>query len=309
MSSVPVRKRLRRICRRVGIDATTALGIDARTREAEVRDMRARRTQIVRVLFLHHTPAEEAQRFREQLAFLRHHFNVIDFEMFKRVCAGTAALPDERPAAMLTFDDGIASNYEVAAPLLEEAGMRGVFFVVPHFSMRTGDAARAFYLERIRNRAPGLTAMTPAQIRELAERGHTIGNHTLTHARLSISPAAEYEAEILQSAEIIESWIDRPVEAFSWPLLWNAITPAAYELIVGRHPYCFTPCSGRMDLQIDSPALVWRTSVESSYDLSEFKFKCSRLADYISSRRRRRLAELLGRSGAVPVSRAVRRAA
>ena len=143
MSGVPVRKRLRRICRRVGIDATTALGIDARTREAEVRDMRERKTQIVRVLFLHHTPAEEAQRFREQLAFLRDHFNVIDFEMFKNLCAGTAALTDERPAAMLTFDDGITSNYDVAAPLLEQAGMRGLFFVVPQFSMRSGDAARS----------------------------------------------------------------------------------------------------------------------------------------------------------------------
>ena len=309
MSGVPVRKRLRRICRRVGIDATTALGIDARTREAEVRDMRERKTQIVRVLFLHHTPAEEAQRFREQLAFLREHFNVIDFEMFKSLCAGTAALTDERPAAMLTFDDGITSNYDVAAPLLEEAGMRGLFFVVPQFSMRSGDAARAFYLERIRNRAPGLTAMSPAQIRELAERGHTIGNHTLTHARLSISPAAEYEAEILQSAEIIESWIDRRVEAFSWPLLWNAITPAAYDMIIRRHPYCFTPCSGRWDRQVDSPALVWRTSVESSYDLSEFRFKCSRLADYISSMRRRRLTELLSGGGTVAVSRVARRAA
>lgn len=308
MTGVPVRKRLRRFGRRVGIDAATALGIDARTRAAEIRHMRARTTQIVRVLFLHHTPAEEAQRFREQLAFLRDHFTVIDFDTFKRLCAGTATVPDDRPAAMLTFDDGMASNYEVAAPLLEEAGMRGLFFVVPHFSMRRGDAARAFYLERIRNRAPGLTAMSPAQIRELAERGHTIGNHTLTHARLSISPAAEYEAEILQSADIIESWIDRRVEAFSWPLLWNAITPAAYRMIVGRHPFCFTPCSGRMDLQIDSPALVWRTSVESSYDLSEFRFKCSPLADYISSSRRRRLAALLGPRGGT-LSRVARCAA
>ena len=193
--------------------------------------------------FFHDTPAAETQRFRDQLSWLRDHFNVIDFPTFTRLCDGSTALQDGRPAALLTFDDGLVSNYEMAAPVLEEAGMRGLFFVVPHFSMRSGADARAFYVERIRNRPPGLTAMTPAQIRDLADRGHAIGNHTLTHARLSISPEGEYEAEILKSAEIVESWIGRKVEAFSWPLLWNAITPRAYRMIVERHPYCFTPCS------------------------------------------------------------------
>jgi peptidoglycan/xylan/chitin deacetylase (PgdA/CDA1 family) len=309
MNGTALRKRLRRIGRRIGIDATIALGIDAQTRAAERRDVRLHGAQIIRVLFFHHTPAEETQRFRDQLSWLRDHFNVIDFPTFTRLCDGSTMLQDGRPAALLTFDDGLVSNYEMAAPVLEEAGMRGLFFVVPQFSMRSGADARAFYVERVRNRPPGLTAMTPAQIRELADRGHTIGNHTLTHARLSTSPEAEYEAEILSSADIIESWIGRRVDAFSWPLLWNAITPRAYRMIVQRHPYCFTPCSGRMDMRIDSPALVWRTSVETSYDLAEFRFKCSRLADHISARRRRRLVHLLGMGLDEAVSRSARRAA
>jgi peptidoglycan/xylan/chitin deacetylase (PgdA/CDA1 family) len=309
MSATPLRKRLRRLGRRIGINAATALGIDAQTRAAERRDVRVHGAQIVRVLFFHDSPVADTQRFRDQLSWLRDQFNVIDFPTFTRLCEGSTVLQDGRPAALLTFDDGMVSNYEMAAPILEDAGMRGLFFVVPHFSMRSGADARAFYVERIRNRPPGLTAMTPAQIRELADRGHTIGNHTLTHARLSISPEAEYEAEILSSADIIESWIGRKVEAFSWPLLWNAIRPRAYRMIVERHPYCFTPCSGRMDLRVDSPALVWRTSVETSYDLAEFRFKCSRLADHISARRRRRLVQLLGASLGDAVSRSARRAA
>jgi peptidoglycan/xylan/chitin deacetylase (PgdA/CDA1 family) len=309
VSAPTLRKRLRRLGRRLGIDAATTLGFDARTRASERRDMSNDGAQIVRVLFFHDSPAADTQRFRDQLSWLRDEFNVIDFPTFTRLCDGSTTLQDGRPAVLLTFDDGMVSNYEMAAPVLEDAGMRGVFFVVPHFSMRSGADARAFYVERIRNRPPGLTAMTPAQIRDLADRGHSIGNHTLTHARLSVSPAAEYEAEILSSAEIIESWIGRPVDAFSWPLLWNAITPRAYRMIVERHPYCFTPCSGRMDLRVDSPALVWRTSVETSYDLAEFRFKLSRLADHISARRRRRLVQLLGTSLDDAVSRFARRAA
>jgi len=293
VTATMLRKRLRRVGRRIGIDAATAIGLDSQTRGAERRDMRRTGAQIVRVLFFHDSPAADGCRFKDQLSWLSEHFNVIDFDTFKRLCDGAAVLEDGRPAAMLTFDDGMASNYEMAAPLLEDAGMRGVFFVVPHFSMRTGDAARAFYVERIRNRPPGLTAMSPEQIRELADRGHTIGNHTLTHARLSATPPSEYESEILTSADIIESWIGRPVEAFSWPFVWNGITPEAYRVILSRHRYCFTPCSGRVDLRVDSPALVWRTSVETSYDLSEFRFKCSRLPDHVAARRRAHLQSML----------------
>jgi peptidoglycan/xylan/chitin deacetylase (PgdA/CDA1 family) len=284
---------VRRLGRRLVSAGVTALGLDELTRSRERSEMRRRRTQVVRVLFLHESPEAHAERLRRHLSWLREHFNVIDFDRFKRLFEGSLVLEDDRPAALLTFDDGLATNYEIAAPILENAGMRGMFFVVPGFSVRTGDDARRFYLERIRDRRPPLTPMTPEQIRDLSARGHTIGNHTLSHARLSDIPEAEYQREIVESAAIIESWIGRPVEAFSWPLAWNAITSAAHRLACQRHPYCFTPCSGRTDIQTDSPRLIWRTSVEAFYDSAEFRFKCSGLADQVSAGRRRQLARML----------------
>lgn len=301
MTRTPLRKTLRRMGRRAGITASVALGLDELSRSSERQEMQRRTRPFVRVLFLHETPPETAGRFREQLAFLRDRFNVIDFAMFKQLFEGSATLPDDRPAAMVTFDDGMASNYEVAAPLLEAAGMRGVFFVIPHFSMCDDAAAREFYVNRIRARRPGLTAMRPEHIRDLARRGHTIGNHTLTHARLSETPDWRWETEILESASIIESWIERPVEAFSWPFRWDAITAGAHRVAISRHPYCFSPCSGRVDLETDSPTLVWRTSVESSYDMAEYRFKCSTVADRISAGLRRRVVRSLGANTAASV--------
>lgn len=292
-----LRKSLRRLGRRLAIDAVTAIGMDTLARARERDEAGRGRSPIVRVLFLHESPQAHAAVLRRHLSWLRDHFNVIDFETFKRLLGGSPVPDDDRASVLLTFDDGLASNYDVAAPLLEAAGMRGVFFVVPGFSMLAGDEGRRFYLERIRNRRPGLTAMTPQQIRELAARGHTIGNHTFSHARLSETPAAQYEREIVKSAEIIESWIGRPVEAFSWPLVWDAITLDAHRMACRRHPYCFTPCSGRVNVRTDSSALIWRTSVEAAYDDAELRFKCSTLADAVSTRRRRRLeARLLGPS-------------
>lgn len=288
-----LRRSFRKLGRRLVIDGVTAVGLDGLTRSRECREIRSRRTQLVRVLFLHESPPAHAGGLRRQLSWLLDHFDLIDFETFKRLFQRPREFQGGRPAALLTFDDGLASNYDIAAPILEDAGVRGVFFVVPRFSACTPDEARRFYAEHIRGNRPPLSPMTPDQIRDLSARGHTIGNHTLSHARLSDIPEAEYEREILESAAIIESWTGRPVEAFAWPLMWNAITPAAHRLACRRHPYVFTPCSGRTDVQTDSPHLIWRTSVEASYDAAEFTFKCSGLADQISAGRRRHLVRML----------------
>ena len=65
----------------------------------------------------------------------------------------------------LTFDDGVASHL-VAADLLEERGLRGTFYVPSGFVGKKG------YLRW-------------DDVRALASRGHEIGGHTASHARLT----------------------------------------------------------------------------------------------------------------------------
>lgn len=63
-------------------------------------------------------------------------------------------------AISLTFDDGIPSQLRVALPMLEDAGLRATYYLCPG-----GDS----WPERL------------APWRELAQRGHEIGNHSLSH--------------------------------------------------------------------------------------------------------------------------------
>ncbi|HCL92065.1 MAG TPA: hypothetical protein DIC50_04685 [Verrucomicrobia subdivision 3 bacterium] len=60
----------------------------------------------------------------------------------------------------LTFDDSVDSHLDLAAPLLEQLGVRGTFFVYLGSHSFTH-----------RNR----------QWRRLALRGHELGNHTIFH--------------------------------------------------------------------------------------------------------------------------------
>src|SRR6185436_11928918 len=70
--------------------------------------------------------------------------------------------PEGRTPLFITFDDGGISAFTTIAPMLEDAGWRGLFFVT------AGCVAQRSF-------------MTPDQIRELHSRGHIIGSHSLSH--------------------------------------------------------------------------------------------------------------------------------
>lgn len=284
----------RSLARRMIIDAMTLTGTDARHRGRLLREPGAGRC--VRIALGHATPKSGMDAFRRQIEWASKHFEIIDFARFKTLCTDpNAAL--RKPGLLFTFDDGLLSNAEVGATVLEEFGARGVFFVVPGFSALSGAAARAFFRERIQgNAAIDDLPMTPAHMRELADRGHTIGNHTRTHTRLSQTPESELHDEIVGSAAVIEDWIGRPVETFAWTFAWDAITPRAYEMIRARHAYCFSPCPGLVRIDSNTPKLVWRTNVEAFADLRLSRFMCSGLGDVAWASRRTQLAAMLGQN-------------
>jgi peptidoglycan/xylan/chitin deacetylase (PgdA/CDA1 family) len=147
--------------------------------------------------------------------------------------------------------------------------------------------------------------MTPQQVADLASRGHAIGNHTLSHARLSTLGPEEARSEVLSAAELIRSWISVPVEAFAWTFSWDSISPYAWKLITAHHRFCFSPCPGVTRVQMSSQHLIWRTNVEAHYSPAEYRFMYSGLPHAIWVGKRRKLRTLLDDSqrNQAPVSR------
>src|SRR5690349_8800424 len=144
---------MRTLAKNAAMTAMTAIGADARARRRTQREMRERGTAFVRVALMHASDAASADAFRQQLLWVKQHFDLIDFPTFKQLFADkSAAAKLSRPAVLITFDDGLANNYEIAAPLLEEMGTRGVFFVVPDFARREGADAKAFFESRVQGR-------------------------------------------------------------------------------------------------------------------------------------------------------------
>lgn len=87
----------------------------------------------------------------------------------------------ERGIVSFTFDDFPASALHAGAPILEEAGWRGTYYVA------TGILGT--------QSACGLVA-SDEEVRDCAGRGHEIGNHSISHCDLTSVDSASVRREI-----------------------------------------------------------------------------------------------------------------
>jgi peptidoglycan/xylan/chitin deacetylase (PgdA/CDA1 family) len=251
------------------------------------------------IIGVHETPLAFESQFRDQLKWASQHFTIATLETFAKLW-NDPPLQTTKPLLLFTFDDGRESNYTVAAPLLESFGGRGVFFVVPAFAECSADKSLSFYRTNINpDSRPGdeqwedWRPMNPAQIADLAARGHAVGNHTLTHQRLAGLSPGKLEQEIGDSTRKLASWTQKPVDAFAWTFGWDAVDANAWEVIRRYHRFCFAPCAGIIDRRYDTPSLLWRREIEVKYSAPEYRFLYSGLVDPWWGTRRKRLRKML----------------
>jgi hypothetical protein len=130
-------------------------------------------------------------------------------------------VPDELGSLFysLTFDDGHASDYIEAFPVLAELGLRGTFFVVPTLVDTPGH-------------------VTWQQLREMVAGGMEIGSHSLTHPFVDRLDRAGLEREFGESKVIIESRLGAPVRAASLPRGWAPPGVEAVLRDLGYRVFC-----------------------------------------------------------------------
>jgi peptidoglycan/xylan/chitin deacetylase (PgdA/CDA1 family) len=70
-----------------------------------------------------------ADRFNDQMSYLKRHLSPVTLEEALSFIDGTLKKSDHRCRVMITFDDGYLDNYKIAYPILRSHGMQGVFFL------------------------------------------------------------------------------------------------------------------------------------------------------------------------------------
>lgn len=127
----------------------------------------------------------------------------------------------------LTFDDGYASVYRVAFPLLQKYDWSAVVFIAPGASVPVQDVTclPSLYQREM---------LCWREMREMRAHGIVFGAHTLTHCDLTRVALADAEQEIAESGKTIARALDAPCNLFAYPFgRYNArvreITAAHYD--------------------------------------------------------------------------------
>jgi len=203
-----------------------------------------RATASLRVLIYHDIPPAEHGWFAAQLRWLKRSWNFVSPPEFAALLTGEESIRGRH--VLLTFDDGFASNRQVAEQILNPMGIRAVFFVVSDFvDLRDREEAQHFIAHGWNpgvppERVPShLYNMGWSDLEALLEQGHTVGGHSRTHARLSeIHAEAALEREIISGANRLERQLGLRVEHFAFPY-GDIASISAQALTVARRRFRF----------------------------------------------------------------------
>ena len=120
---------------------------------------------------------------------------------------GPTLVAGHNPAEIaLTFDDG---PNPWATPrlldLLARAGVRATFFMIGNFAR-----------------------LQPTLVRDVAREGHLVGNHTMSHPRLSLLSSKQIQAQLVHCNQTLEDLLGSPIHLLRPP--HGAVRPAVLRI-------------------------------------------------------------------------------
>lgn len=276
----------------------TLLGLDRLCYAAQKAMLRGK---YIRVVNYHGTPARDAANFDDHCRLFAQRFvNATKDDLLALVRDGVWDKP--RPGIIVTFDDGLRDNYDVAAPILEKYDLRGWFFVPAEFPDVPVPEQAAFATQRrLAALTPGTYAdarvcMTWDELRDLVRRGHVVGSHTAGHARLRADLTREQvEREVVDSRRMMAERLGTPCETFCWVGGERESYSAQAAAAVERAGYAlsFMTCSAPV-VTGTHPLHIHRTNIESPWPLSLARVHLSGMTD-LYYRRKRKYVDALTR--------------
>ncbi len=196
-------------------------------------------------------------QFRKQMEWLyRHRYQTITFEDL----LNQATLP-EKPI-IITFDDGYASVYEHALPILASLNMRAVVYVISGYVGKNN----AWDISLNGRRFAHLSKM---QIVELLKHHWEVGAHSVTHRALPYLSERMAYREIESSKKSLEDLFGVSVISFAYP--FGLQTPRE-EAIVRTCGFSYA-CKGIRGKESQSTFDIQRYPVYSTESLNSFRKK------------------------------------
>lgn len=160
---------------------------------------------------------------------------------------GAAATPPK--ALVLTFDDGYASVFDAAFPLLRDRGLRGAAFIPTDF------IGGAFAGNTRHGGGPARPTMTAGQLRSLRAAGWDIGAHSASHPVFAGLDDGAVRRELESSRAALAAILGEPTPYFAFPYgePGAAFTPGqaqrardcGFEIVLSTQPAFVNPGEAR----------------------------------------------------------------
>lgn len=200
------------------------------------------------VLYTHEVPSAAAfERFL--VGLLRAGYRPTSLAAVDAALGG--AIEPPRGCLVLSFDDGLLSQFEHALPVLRAQNAPAVFFVMPGFA----DGVHRY--------------MTARELRALADGGMEVGAHTCNHANLPAlarANAGAFLAELVDCRRLLERTIGRPVRYLAYPYgavdaeVLRGVARAGYRAAFTTRPATLLPAGAPLLLPrvlVDVSAGAW----------------------------------------------------
>ena len=160
------------------------------------------------------------------------------FQEHLSLLASSASRPSSgEQSPLITFDDGHRSNFEQAFPLLEQFGLKAIFFVLAGC---VGKSDKYLLWE---------------QARQMVAAGHRVQSHGWSHRLLTQCGPNDLELELTRSKHELENHLGVEVDAISAPGgRWNdrvvdACARAGYKYLYHSNPWLSPSCRRGIRLQ------------------------------------------------------------
>lgn len=166
--------------------------------------------------------------------------------------------------AIITFDDGFRSVYDVAMPILNELGFTATCFFVLNQTNGQNDWDRP---EARRQPCMNLQQMTT-----WVKSGHEAGSHSLDHFRLTELSDRQAQEQIAGSKQVLEDDLNVRVCSFAYP--YGAQSTDHYRMVESAgYDFAVTTYRGRATPR-DNPFALPRHSIRRNDTTAHFLLKC-----------------------------------
>lgn len=264
-----------------------------------------------RVLLFHDVPDDAIPGFRALVSYVAQNHGVLTPAEAAQWLEGRP--PARTPASrrrmpcLFTFDDGFASNFKIAETVLAEHGVKAVFFVNPGLIDLDGERQREAVARLIfqgRRAAAYLPdeqrLMTWPELAGLAQSGHVVGCHGMSHRRLSELDGAELEREVDAAGELLDARLGQSTAWYAYAFGdIGSIDANAFGRVAKRFRYCRSGLRGANTAATPALALNADSMAPAAPDAYQ-KLLLEGGLDFRYAERRRRLLGMAATPPAAP---------